>query len=115
MIAEHYMGQRVDTEPIVWVCRRGVNKRLDPARSLAVCKHSPNGFEWGYGGSGPAQLALAILLDHGLPHDQAERLHQDFKFDLVARMTQRSWFLSGDAIQSWIDSKLQTTGGSNAV
>ncbi len=26
-----------------------------------VRNHSPSGFEWGYGGSGPAQLALAIL------------------------------------------------------
>ena len=25
--------------------------------------HSPDGFEWGYGGSGPADLALAILVD----------------------------------------------------
>ena len=26
--------------------------------------HSPSGFEWGYLGSGPAQLALAILCDY---------------------------------------------------
>jgi len=26
-----------------------------------VLRHSPDGFEWGYGGSGPADLALAIL------------------------------------------------------
>lgn len=27
-------------------------------------KHSPTGFEWGYGGSGPAELARCILIDH---------------------------------------------------
>ena len=27
-------------------------------------KHSPDGFEWGYAGSGPTQLALALLADH---------------------------------------------------
>ena len=34
---------------------------LDPRLDLA--NHSPTGFEWGYGGSGPAQLALALLAD----------------------------------------------------
>jgi len=28
-----------------------------------ISHHSPDGFEWGYGGSGPADLALAILVD----------------------------------------------------
>lgn len=32
-----------------------------PLKHLVV--HSPTGFEWGYGGSGPADLALSILGD----------------------------------------------------
>ena len=32
------------------------------ALGLEVRNHSPKGFQWGYGGSGPAQLALAKLL-----------------------------------------------------
>ena len=35
---------------------------LDWRASLALPNHSPTGPAWGYGGSGPAQLALAILL-----------------------------------------------------
>ena len=31
---------------------------------LNIRNHSPTGFAWGYGGSGPAQLSLAILVDH---------------------------------------------------
>lgn len=27
-------------------------------------RHSPDGFAWGYGGSGPSELARCILLDH---------------------------------------------------
>ncbi len=27
-------------------------------------RHSPDGFAWGYGGSGPAELARCILIDH---------------------------------------------------
>lgn len=34
---------------------------LAPRRDLF--NHSPTGFEWGYGGSGPAQLALALMCD----------------------------------------------------
>jgi hypothetical protein len=30
---------------------------------LAGEKHSPNGFAWDYGGSGPAQFALVLLLE----------------------------------------------------
>src|SRR5215469_11969326 len=30
---------------------------------LELVNHSPSGFDWGPGGSGPAQLALALLAD----------------------------------------------------
>ena len=36
--------------------------RLNPSESLAVARYSPDGFGWGDGGSGAAQLTLAILL-----------------------------------------------------
>ena len=56
---------------------------LPLAPSLAICNHSPDGFQWGYRGSGPAQLALAILLD-ATNGDQAiaELAYQDFTLDL---------------------------------
>lgn len=44
--------------------------------------HSPDGFAWGYAGSGPAQLALAILGDL-YPREIAERYYQQFKFDVI--------------------------------
>lgn len=37
---------------------------------LDLRNHSPTGFAWGYGGSGPAQLALALAADV-LGDDQA--------------------------------------------
>jgi hypothetical protein len=51
--------------------------------SLKVWNHSPSGFEIGYGGSGPAQLALAILMMF-TDRDTASRLHQDFKWEILA-------------------------------
>jgi len=60
---------------------------LDPGPSRRLYDHSPDGFEWGYGGSGPAQLALGILLDAGLRSgdrftragERALRFYQEFK------------------------------------
>lgn len=40
-------------------------EELLPGASQAVMNHSPDGFYWGYSGSGPAQLALAISLKLG--------------------------------------------------
>jgi hypothetical protein len=51
--------------------------------SLKVRCHSPAGFNWGYFGSGPAQLALAILLQY-LPKQVACELYQSFKFRFIA-------------------------------
>jgi uncharacterized protein DUF6166 len=39
-------------------------KSHDLPTRTEVRNHSPDGFEWGYGGSGPAQLALAMLCDY---------------------------------------------------
>ena len=63
---------------------------LLPARSQKIRNHSPDGFAWGYGGSGPAQLALAILLEL-FPADVAEAHYQDFKFAVIAGLPQSNF------------------------
>lgn len=61
--------------------------RLDPAISQKVFNHSPDGFSWGYQGSGPAQTALAICL-HLLGDDNAAlEVYQAFKRQYVAKWT----------------------------
>ena len=45
----------------VFIEEDGVRRPLNPRYDLR--NHSPTGFAWGYLGSGPAQLALAILAD----------------------------------------------------
>jgi len=59
-------------------------KLLDPKPSQAIINHSPDGFNWGYGGSGPAQLALAIMLELTGKSDG----YQDFKWDVIAKIPQ---------------------------
>ena len=53
-----YEGRRTPAGPIVTVDGHLLDPRLD------LRNHSPTGFEWGYAGSGSAQLALALLADH---------------------------------------------------
>ena len=57
-------------------------KKLHPAFSLQVYNHSPDGFNHGYGGSGPTQLALAICLEVFGP--AGECFYKEFKSKHVA-------------------------------
>jgi len=63
----------------------GNEEPLDPRADLR--NHSPDGFNWGYGGSGPAQLALALLADALGDDAKAQAFYQDFKFKVIARLT----------------------------
>jgi hypothetical protein len=62
-----------------------MNGRPLPLR-LDLWNHSQTGFEFGYGGSGPAQLALAILADC-CGDEIAVTYHQAFKWAVIARIT----------------------------
>ncbi len=75
---------------------------LDLAASQAVYNHSPDGFNWGYSGSGPAQTALAILLDVTGDPELAMRLHQAFKFQVVAGWGEQ-WEIGEEQVRAWIE------------
>ena len=77
---------------------------------LMWANHSPTGFEWGYAGSGPAQLALAILAEF-LPKNQSLRLHQQFKFQKICHLPRNGWIMREEEIVTWITSKQANTSG----
>jgi hypothetical protein len=89
---KRYEGRREGYAVTVTVDGRRLNPRLD------LWNHSPSGFEWGYGGSGPAQLALAILADHCKDDELALNFYQRFKWAVVAELRHRSWVLTSDDI-----------------
>ncbi len=61
--------------------------RIRPlAPRLDLWNHSPSGFSWGYAGSGPAQLALALAADVLGDDARAVRIHQRLKFALLVRL-----------------------------
>ena len=65
-------------------------KTLDPRFDLR--NHSPSGLSYGYGGSGPSQLALAILADFLGDDRKALVLYQPFKWRVIAQLPQRDPF-----------------------
>jgi hypothetical protein len=62
-------------------------RQLLPDKSQKVWNHSPDGFNWGYRGSGPAQLALAICL-LSMTREEALASYQRFKWDVIAKLPQ---------------------------
>jgi hypothetical protein len=97
----------------------GVREK-DGTRSLRhVVRHSPDGFEWGYGGSGPSDLALSILVDYfegtlarienisgqfdALVRARSQKYYQQFKWDFIARAPEEGFEISADAIETWLE------------
>ena len=85
----------------------------DGQELVHVQHHSTDSFEWGYGGSGPADLALSILelaiaseprtvkLWHSYCSETAWRLHQQFKREWVAGWC-NEWHITIGAVRQWI-------------
>jgi hypothetical protein len=113
--ADTYVGQIVDGKPVVTVNGR-------PLHHYVV--HSPTGFAWGYGGSGPADLALSILTHYFRErphkpkgstvytyprHSHAWQLHQAFKEEVLGRVPWNpkvegypAWVLMRAEIDRWL-------------
>ena len=79
----------------------GIAERLPLEPSLKLADHSPTGFSWGYGGSGPAQLALALLLDITSDPDKALSYYQEFKWSIVAGWGS-TWTIFRSVILNWL-------------
>ena len=87
----------------VWIDDR----ELSPERSQALMNHSPTGFVWGYGGSGPAQLALALLLEIAHKTEMALLWYQDVKRYIIARLPQADFTLDSQEIIDFIVKAVQ--------
>lgn len=91
-----YIGERAGGEADVTVHDDGAVRRLDPRYDLV--NHSPDGFEWGYGGSGPAQLSLALCADALGDGPKALRVYQYFKANVIARLPQPEFQMTVDEV-----------------
>lgn len=75
---------------------------LSPGPSQKLINHSPCGFAWGYAGSGPAQLALAILLHVLNDEEKAMRWYQDFKREFIATQPMNNDFTLRLDVAHWV-------------
>ena len=96
----YIVGDRLTLE----VCVDGVV--LDPSISQKVRSHSDQ-FCWGYHGSGPSQLALALLLNFGATSDEALSWYQDFKRDVIAEKvdSNMNFELPTSIVEDWLESR----------
>lgn len=85
-----------------------------------VVRHSPTGFEWGYPGSGPADLALSIVCDvlglqgHGRWAEELRPIeggdvllsdppYQAFKFEFIAPLDRdRPWSIRESDVREFL-------------
>lgn len=83
---------------VVVVEPNGTMRPLDPRLELE--NRSPTGFEWGYAGSGPAQLALALCADALGDDEAATAVFQRFKFAVIAGLDRSSpWAMTAAEIR----------------
>lgn len=85
-----YWGLDDDFGVFVVETEKPLQYHLNPRFDLA--NHSPTGFAWGYGGSGPAQLALAICADLLEDDERAMRVYQSVKFSVIGKLDQERGF-----------------------
>ena len=78
----------------------GEERVLPIEPSLKLCNHSSD-FSWGYNGSGPAQLALALLYDVTSDPEVSLSYYQFFKDDFVATWS-REWAILSRTILDWL-------------
>ncbi|MCL4418325.1 MAG: DUF6166 domain-containing protein [Actinobacteria bacterium] len=80
------------------------SKELSLEESLKHLNSSPTGFNWGYGGAGPEQLAFALLFEFfGL--EIARHLYMSFKMDVIAKLPKKNFKLEEKEVMKYVKEK----------
>ena len=96
-----YTGRRDGTKAVVFVDDQELS--LDASIKLRDHSLAP---EWGYRGSGPTQLALAILLDVTANPDLALAQHQSFRDEFIAPANFEGFVITELEISQWLLGKI---------
>ena len=96
-----FRGKRVEDIRLVEVVvgDRVVLLPLKP--SLQIAEHSPEGFNWGYEGSVPAQLALGILYEVTGNVALSREYYPLFKIDHVSQWSEH-WEMRESEVLEWL-------------
>lgn len=103
---EQALEQRDETIPLPPDPDKYIFRRQDGRVATnvphTITTHSPTGLDWGYGGSGPADLALNLLIAHGLHPEEAWMLHQDFKARFIATLPREGGEIRKTDVDAWL-------------
>lgn len=80
--------------------------RLSTDNSRRLRNHaSDGGVLWGYHGSGPSQLALALLLHFGATDEEALKWYQEFKREVIATLPPNDFMMENERVTEWLDAR----------
>lgn len=101
-----YVGER-DADGIghVYVEQRESGRLIRRFELPHVVRHSPTGLEWGYGGSGPADLALSIMAHINEVQGVSVSLYQTFKMDVVSGLDRDGFQLHASDVREWLSKR----------
>lgn len=98
--------EHAGSNPQVMLIDSGQERPLEEATEPVDYPITVSGeFEWGYGGSGPINLAAAILND-ALGFLPAASVVMDFCDSVIAELPRLEFELTPDVLQTWIDARL---------
>jgi hypothetical protein len=95
-----YRGRRDPTAPVGEECTVTVDGEQCLDCRYDLLSASPSGPEWGYGGSGPAQLAVALLAD-AFDDEFACDHYQRFNREVVSELPEEGWTLTKQGLNTW--------------
>ena len=98
----NYHGERTKTGTRVWWEDDDGDGIVNIGELSHQVLHSPDGFEWGYAGSGPADLARSLLWDV-TGHEPEPVQYQTFKENVVAGWKTNNWSINDASIMAWLN------------
>ena len=97
ILPEHQALTGDPADVVLWRTPQGHARASVPH----VPRHSPTGVEWGYSGSGPADLARSVLLAL-TDLETADALYQRFKAEVVATVPETGGVLRAADVRAWV-------------
>jgi len=81
-------------------------RQIDTANSRRLRDHAPDGgVSWNYLGSGPSQLALALLLHFGATDNEALNWYFEFKQEIIANLPPTDFTMEDTRVTEWLEAK----------
>lgn len=95
-----YHGRRDPTAPVGEEYTVTVNGDGRLPKRYDLLSASPSGYSWSHRGSGPAQLAIAMLA-HAFDDEFACEHYQRFKREVVSELPEEGWTVTKADLDAW--------------